>query len=292
MLTEGGTKNQRKILEERLTAIVNVMSKNNWETITDYCTTEGLAGLKELVERTECKNVNPLYETKLISLPEGGFEVRDIKVKVNMAKMKGNPYQYMVFSIDKEGLMNYVRFALEKYNYKEIIGEGEKLDDFANRQYILQTLEIFRTAYNRKDLEYLRGIYSDDALIIVGKVLKREPREQDFLEQSQLSTQKIKFIKQSKKEYIERLDRIFKNVAFLKVNFEEVTITRHPKYKDIYGITLKQYWKTPNYYDEGYLFLMFDFKDMNRPLIHVRSWQPQRFEDGSIMNLGMFEIIE
>ena len=209
-----------------------------------------------------------------------------------MRELKGNPYQYMVFTVTSMGLVDEVRFAIEQFHYQEIIKEGEKLQDFAYRQQILQFIEIFRTAYNRKDLDFLKKVYSDDALIIVGRVLQVKEGEKDILENSHLSKDRIQFIKLSKSEYIERLDVIFEYVAFLKVNFEKVTITRHPKINEIYGITLKQYWRTPNYYDEGYLFLMVDYRDINKPLIHVRSWQPDKFTDGSVVSLGDFELIE
>ena len=112
------------------------------------------------------------------------------------------------------------------------------------------------------------------------------------MENSFLKKEQIQFIKLSKIEYIERLVKIFALNDFLKINFEEVSVVKHPKIGDIYGITLKQYWNSSTYSDEGYLFLMIDYRNIQAPLIHVRSWQPEKFEDGSVVSLFDFELIE
>ncbi|MCK4446360.1 MAG: hypothetical protein KAW56_04690 [Candidatus Marinimicrobia bacterium] len=292
ILTEGSPPEIRQKIEFRLTEIVNSLDIHRIERVGCYLTKEGYLSLVDLIDKTKCRNVNPLYETKLLNLPNGGYEVRDIKVKVNMRNTKGNPYQYIVFTLNNRGFVTDVRFAMENIHYYEIIKEGERLKDFAYRQQILQFIEIFRTAYNRKDIEFLRKVYSKDALIIVGKVIKQEPNSPDLLDGCYLPQDQIKFLKLSKKEYIERLRKIFVYNDFIKVVFEEVTVNKHSKYPEIYGVTLKQYWNSSRYSDEGYLFLMMDFRDKNNPLIHVRSWQPKKFPDGSVVSLGDFEIID
>jgi len=276
-----------------LTEIINSLGSQNWKTMQEHCSEQGFKSLQELVMNTNLRNVNPLYETKLINLPSGEFEVRDIKVMVDMKATSGNPFQYLVFTLNQNGLVDDVRFALENRHYQEIIKQGEKLKDFAFRQQILHFIEIFRTAYNRKDIEYLKKMYSDDALIIVGRVVEVKPDMPDMLASSSLSQDRIQFIRLSKTEYIHRLEnKVFKQNDFIKVNFSEVELRRHPSRQYIYGVTLKQDWHTSTYSDEGYLFLMIDFSDQDKPLIHVRSWQPEKFPDGSLINLGDFEVID
>jgi len=291
-ITNGADSTFQQLVSQRLTRVVNSLGSKNWQTISEVFTEEGLQDLKDLVKTTECRNVNPLYEIPIIQLPSGEYEVRNIKVKVDLNGTKGNPFQYMVFTVTPNGKVAEVRFAMEKCHYQQIIQEGRKFHDFAVRQKIIHFLEIFRTAYNRKDLEYLRRVYSDDAMIIVGTVLKPKLDYPDMLEQSSLSRDKIRFLRLSKNQYLDRLKRIFRLNSFVKVQFEEISIKLHPKFPEIYGVTLKQYWKSSTYSDEGWLFLMIDFKDPNHPLIHVRSWQPERFPDGSVVSLGDFEIIE
>jgi hypothetical protein len=77
-----------------------------------------------------------------------------------------------------------------------------------------------------------------------------------------------------KQEYLQNLRTVFDKNGFIDVKFDGIKITQHPRYPEVYGINLKQSWKSPGYGDDGYLFLMIDFKDENKPVIHVRAWQP------------------
>ena len=78
--------------------------------------------------------------------------------------------------------------------------------------------------------------------------------------------------------------------AFVKVVFDSVEIMRHEKDQDLYGVTLKQNWYSSTYSDTGWVFLLWDFKDEKNPMIYVRSWQPERFKDGSIIDVHEFII--
>ena len=291
-ITGGGTPELRSLIGQRLTIIVNSLGDVDWLEENNFFTQDGKEIFKDLLEKTNPVNVNPLYKTKLLDLPGGGYEVRGIKVRVDMKSTKGNPFQYTVFTLNMSGTIVDVRFAMEEFHYKKLIKEGEKLKDGVYRLRLIQFIEIIRTAYNRRDISYLKKIYSDDALIIVGRVLKENPNEQDYLENSFLKKDQIRFIKVSKKKYIEKIERIFKLNDFLKINFEEVAVVKHPKIPEIYGVTLKQNWNSSTYSDQGYLFLMVDYRDISKPLIHVRSWQPEKFEDGSVVSLFDFELIE
>ena len=63
-------------------------------------------------------------------------------------------------------------------------------------------------------------------------------------------------------------------------------------------MTLKQKWHTDRYQDEGYLFLMVDFRDSDQPVVQVRTWQPYKDKGGKVItakkdvfHLGSFRII-
>ena len=74
------------------------------------------------------------------------------------------------------------------------------------RQMILDYVEQFRTAYNTKDIAFLEQIFSDDALIITGKVVKSVPSEMNnFMPQD-----KVVYNKQSKKRYYCQWNKIIR----------------------------------------------------------------------------------
>ena len=83
------------------------------------------------------------------------------------------------------------------------------------------------------------------------------------------------------------MKRIFNNDKknLIRVDFDDIKVVRHvnpaPEYKRCYGVTLHQSYKSGTYSDEGYLFLLWDFTDENKPKIHVRTWQPDAYsKDG------------
>ncbi|MDP8238176.1 MAG: hypothetical protein P9X24_03715 [Candidatus Hatepunaea meridiana] len=291
LISEGAGEDLCSVVSQNLTSIVNAFEADDLTTQKSSFTTEGYDLAKDLLLKVPMSNARRTHKTKLLKLPRGGYEVRDIKVKVEMGDTPGNPNQYLVFELTEEGLISDLRFAIEATHYKRIVEEGERLQDFARRQQILQTVEIFRTAYNRKDLDYLKRVYSDDALIIVGRVLKPRKDLPDMLEQSSLSRDKIEFIRLSKQEYMTNLGRCFEKNAFVKVVFDSVEVTRHNGDPDLYGVTVKQNWYSSSYSDTGWVFLLWDFKDEKNPTIYVRSWQPEPFEDGSVINLYEFKIV-
>lgn len=297
ILTSGANEITRTQLGKILSDVIQEVNrvaeeKGDLDKIRENFTSAGYNNFVELVTSTGMFSTVPQYRTRILQTPEGQYEVRGIKVKVRMGDTKGDDIHELVFLFNFRLFVENVQFAMETHHYTRLIAEGKKLDDMVYRHKVLSFLEDFRTAHNRKDIDYLESAYSDDALIIVGRVLEKQNGGSDFLESSTLSEKKIELIKFSKKEYIERLRRIFKLNSFVRVLFENVEIIRHGKYPDIYGIKLQQRWNSSTYSDEGYLFVMMDFHDPKRPLIHVRAWQPEPFEDGSVVGLGDFEIIE
>lgn len=259
-------------------------------SIEQYCRSDGFASLQDLVAKTGFFSTIPEYRIRILETLTGKFEVRGIKVRVKMGETKGDDVQELVFVLNPRLFIEDVHFAMEQHHYTRLLDEGKKLNDMQMRRHIFNFLEQFRTAHNRKDIDYLEKAYSDDALIIVGKVLEKQEGASDFLKSSDLTEEEVKLIRVSKKEYIERLQQVFKLNAFVRVTFEDVEISMHSKYPDIYGIYLKQKWQSSTYRDQGYLFVMMDFQELNSPAIHVRAWQPRKFADGSVVGLGDFKI--
>ena len=297
LITEGGTPELREVVGSNLTVVINALGSGDLSAIQSAFTEDGYQTITGLLQKVKMENAMRTKETVLLILPAGGWEVRDIKVKVDLGEtadnkvaVASNPYQYLVFQLTPSGLIDDVRFAIEKPHWDAIVEQGKKLNDFARRQQILQTVEVFRTAYCEKDTAYLRKIYSDDALIIVGKVLKEKKDMPDYLEHSTLGRDKIEFLKLSKQQYIAGLDTVFHRNAFVKVVFDSLEIIRHEKDTDLYGVTLKQNWYSSTYSDTGWVFLLWDFKDEKNPMIYVRSWQQERFKDGSVIDVHEFVI--
>jgi hypothetical protein len=166
--------------------------------------------------------------------------------------------------------------------------QGENFTwDFVRRQLILEYVERFRNAYCLKDLNFLEQIFSDDALIITGKVIKQVKSD---INRNNLNNEKIVYSKQNKKQYLTNLARVFRNNKRINVLFDDIKVVKHPAKADFYGVTLKQGWSSDGYSDIGYVFLLWDFSNEDAPQIHVRTWQPDQFNNAPLPEEEIFSI--
>lgn len=229
-------------------------------------------------------SVSEIHE-QAIQHVNGGFQIRNIPISMLAAD---DDDQDLVLQFNQEGALVNVSVAIETHNYNQVILKGHSVDDMTQRQIILDFVENFRTAYNRKDWDYLNMVYSNDALIITGREIKKKEKDYGNAMLSSLGAQKFEYQVQSKAQYMEKLKGIFKKNKCINIKFEEVTVARHPKRNKIYGVTLKQHWNTSTYSDVGYLFLMINFENGLNPTIEVRTWQPDKFEGREIARSEVF----
>lgn len=154
--------------------------------------------------------------------------------------------------------------------YKEaakILGGKLTVDDAQRRRVILNYCEHFRTAYTTKDIDFLRQVFSEQALIIVGNVVKTKAGSEGRF----MPASRVEYNIRTKKEYLSRLGKAFTASKSISVKFSDFRIMRHPTMDGIYGVSLRQQYKSDRYADDGYLFLLWDFRNESMPLIHVRT---------------------
>lgn len=201
-----------------------------------------------------------------------GYQVRNIPLEMKPTgerEFGEDEYQEAVISFDKQGNVESFYLSISMNLYMNVIKSNLELTDLRRRQLILDYVEQFRTAYNQKDINFLNQVFSDDALIITGKVITTKHAEG-------FTSQKIQYNKQSKEQYIKNLRGVFARNSYIKVTFDEIEVMRHPVNPNFYGVTLLQGWTSGKYHDDGYLFLLWDFTDEKAPQIHVRTWQPDK----------------
>lgn len=175
--------------------------------------------------------------------------------------------------------------------YKEatkVLSGKLSVKDGNRRRVILNYCEHLRTAYTTKDIDFLKQIFSEQALIIVGNVVKTSPSDEGKF----MSSERVKYNIRTKKEYIARLGKAFADNKSIDVKFSDFRIMRHPTMDGIYGVILRQKYKSDRYADDGYLFLLWDFRNESMPCIHVRTWQPSVTvsDDNDIISIGDFNL--
>ena len=201
-------------------------------------------------------------------------------------KFKNNRREFVeniVFEIsEKEKLVTSLSFSLNQNVIKDMMEKEEWQDN--SKISIINFLENYQTAYALKRLDYLQAVFSDNALIIVGKVLKPTyglDSDRYQLPQTIRTTY-------SKKQYMDRLSIVFNSNEFINIKFTNSEVVKAGDGGEIYGIQIKQDYFSSNYGDTGYLFLMVDLNKPANPIIHVRTWQQERDPDYGLIDLSLF----
>lgn len=222
-----------------------------------------------------------------------GYQVRNIPLIMRPTDSSFNEdeYQEAVFSFDLSGNLESFYLTLSMNLYMNVIKSNKSVTDLRRRQLILDYVEHFRTSYNQKDKEFLEAVFSDDALIITGKVIPQRVRDNIQL------PARVEYTRQTKRQYMTKLSQIFAANKHIKVTFDEIRVVMHPTKSEWYGVTLHQGWTSDRYHDDGWLFLLWDFSNEDYPTIHVRTWQPDKIEgkklpDEEIFSLDDFNIVD
>lgn len=216
-----------------------------------------------------------------------GYQIRNLPFIVK----ESSESKDVVINYTSTGVIDAFYFAIENHKYQDIIRANKSITDLRRRQMILDFIENFRTAYNRKDIDLIETMYSDDALIITGNVCKSSGDQI-----TGLSSDQVVYVKQNKVEYLTKLRRVFANNKFVNIGFDDIYVMQHrsSELDGIYGVTLRQAWRTSNYSDDGWLFLAIEFLSETEMQIHVRTWQPfmvngKELPRNEVFQLGQFE---
>lgn len=297
---------QKKTMEKnisKLLTVINTAGNSDSETLVlPASTIESSAktrldafwkNMKFVIQETDI--VGQCLETR------SGFEVRQIPIvlKPQQAMEEKLKYRELAISLNKNGRIVGVNMALSNNEISSVMADAEGVTDASRRMEIAHFVEQLRLSYIQKDTAVLNLLFSDDALIITGTVIKSAGK-------SNMETEavKVKYRKEKKKEYVDRMaNQVFKNNKFIEVKFDQITIFHSNAQKaNFYGVTLHQDWSSirygdkratanhPSYQDEGWVFLLWEFPDDgSNPIIHVRTWQPDELINSGVKTISIFD---
>lgn len=239
-----------------------------WNNARDCFTDEGYDMFTRLVHYGNAK----ILRAPTLEITETDDEVicRSIPMSFSFSGNRRTFVEDVVFHFTKDGKVSEVAFALGKQAVDDIMRRD--LWNVADRQMMICFLESYKTAYALKRIDYLRTIFSNDALIITGKVVKSSGSKEIRPGNVKL----VKYTRQSKEKYMNNLEKCFNSNEYVNIHFADNIVRRSSSNPNVYGIQIKQDYYSSTYGDTGYLFLLIDFKNRHEPLIHVRTWQPDK----------------
>ena len=292
-ISEGALKTRMESQVSRLLTAINVAESTSQAVNFSSLDIDDMAShsIAMLWENVHFRTLDDEIVTSCLTLKNGGstrgYQVRNIEIEMKPmdATYTDAKIQEICIDFDTRGRIVDFNLTLGVNQYMRILREGVELDDLDRRMQILHYVEQFRNAYNQKDLAFMDAVFSEDALIITGKVIRRIPNESGVGMRPE-----IQYSKQSKEQYLQNLKRVFARQGYINVKFDDIKVMRHGANPNFYGVTLIQHWNSSTYSDEGILFLVWDFTNEDQPKIDVRTWQPMETSENEIFTLDSFKI--
>ena len=233
-----------------------------------------------------------LYKTinAQINKTKSGYELRKIRVLNNYASMNKQSTEYLVLDFSDKGNLIDINTAITKGLYEEFVKQSEFAGDWQRRQQIIKFIEKYRTAYLTRDIQTVDLMFAEDALILIGRKIKRKKLPDNAVQYQKMGAEPdYEYLKLTKENYLKRQRAVFKSQKDIFLDFGSFDIIKKNNSKNVYGVEMRQNYSSTTYSDEGYLFLLIDFSDRD-PLIYVRAWQPNEWDDSTLVRTANFRI--
>ncbi|MDE5422429.1 LPP20 family lipoprotein [Ancylomarina sp. DW003] len=275
-----------KSTKARLQELIYCIKDPSKKVDPTFFTIDGLEVYNKLIKYGKADILKHNNELELVQVDDETL-VRSIPMCFSFSKNR-KFIEDVVFVLNEDGKIKDINFSLGKSAIDDLLSKSERFATIKEKYFLLRFLENYKTAYCLKRLDFLEQIFDEDALIIVGSVLKKM-KSTDVSAFASLTRDKVVYQQLTKSEYMSRLERVFAKNEFVNVHFEHNTIKKARADMSIYGIQIAQSYNSESYADRGYLFLMVDLRDTLKPIVHVRTWQPHKNEDGSVYGLKDFK---
>ena len=270
--------------DDKISSICNAITSNDVNYISLISTKKAKDDFERIINYGNAKLIEEKPSLIIDKINDKTY-IRGLPVQFSFPNSGRKFTEDLVFVFDENNKIEEINFALSDEAIKDIIGKV-KATDYEKFQ-IVNFIEHYKTAYCTKNIEFIEKIFDDNALIIVGQMLKNDDINIENMYNKLGKTWKA--VKYSKKDYIRNLTSLFKSNEYVNLHFEDNIVTRvNRDTTKIFGVQIHQYYYSQKYSDEGYLFLMFDLTQKNKPKIYVRTWQPEKNPDGSVYGLDDF----
>lgn len=278
--------------EQVMDKVLEAIRTRSYAKVASAFTVDGLEVYNKLIAYGTGRVVGQPALTYFRS-GNGQVVVRGLQMSFSFisGKRKKTFVEDVVFTFNKERKISNVAFGLGQVAEADILTKDAPGWKDETRELIMEFLENYKTAYCLKRIDYIRDIFADDAVIIVGNVVKRnllmQPGERAISVEGQ---DIIKYNRYDKKTYLANLASTFARNEFINIRFTNNDIQWLDKYEneEIFGIQIGQEYTSSRYADKGYLFLLVNLTDHDAPQIKVRTWQPNEVSMQKVFSAGDF----
>lgn len=271
-LDKGDAKEYDKIISEVLKSV----KSKSYKPDPAYFTEEGLDMFNKLLG---------YGKATVLGNPEVGFYpfgervvARSVPMQFDFKNNRRSFIEDVTFTFNHDKKIESVAFGLGGAARKDIFEQGVGAWSDSVKMVIVTFLENYKTAFALKRLDYINSIFDENAYIIVGHKLQQMQKQEGDGGGFAMLPQ-YEYAQKSKEEYIKQLEKCFASNEFVNINFSDNDVQKSSYGGDTFGIQIKQDYYSEHYGDQGYLFLFVDLNDADKPIIKIRTWQPERNPD-------------
>ncbi len=274
--------------------VLSAIRTKRYGQVMSFFTFEGLEVFNELIAYGTARIVGD-GKVNFFQGASGRVSARGLQMSFSFNVGRNGKKTFVedvVFTFNEDCKIENVSFGLGEQSTNDILCREAPGWNNATREVLTTFLENYKTAYSLKRLDYIKTIYSDSAVIIVGNVVRPKPANTSSSEMSISANGQniISYNRYDKDSYLANLKRVFANNEFINIRFTNNEIQWLEKFEDrkVFAINIGQEYSSSRYADSGYLFLLVDMTNEDEPLIYVRTWQPNQVNLEELYSAGDF----
>lgn len=264
--------NDVKPYADIMSQLISSIKKKNYNSVRSLFTDEGWDMFDRLIHYGQARI---LEATNMTFLPMGERVVcRSVPMSFSFKNNNRKFVEDVTFTFGTDKKIESLAFGLGSVARSDIFDKQVGKWPEQSKMVLASFLENYKTAYALKRLDYIESIFSEDAYIVTGHVLKKPQLKIEG--QPTLSKDEVRYTRYTKREFIRKLERSFKSNQFINIRFSNNDVEKANVGGEVYGIQIKQDYYSSSYGDTGYLFLVVDINNPDKPIISIRTWQPER----------------
>jgi hypothetical protein len=269
-----------------LKLVTDAIKSKQYSSVRSQFTEEGWGMFEKLIKYGQAK----LVDSPDLRFYKSGDYIFSRGQNMSFSFATGTKKSFVedvVFTFTPNAQICNIAFGLGRTAEDDILNKGvwpEKA-----RFALMCFLENYKTAYALKRTDYIESVFDDNAVIITATVLKRaDANLNDSNIRQYGNNEAIIYNRQTKDEYLVNLKKCFKRNEFVNLRFSNNDVMKMGIGGELYAIQIQQDYYSSTYGDKGYLFLMVDINNPEKPLIKVRTWQPEKDPDFGLYGPGDF----
>lgn len=271
--------------------VIEAIRRKRYSDVTTCFTLDGLDMYNQLISYGTGRIVGT-PDIKFFKSHDGRVVARGLQMSFSFNRgTKKTFVEDVVLTFNASHKIENVAFGLGQIAENDILCKYAPGWKDETREMIMEFMENYKTAYCLKRIDYIRDIFADDAVIIIGNVAKRRPGQRHQEREITLEGREvITTNRYTKDEYLRNLKRCFDRNEFINIRFTHNDVQWLEKFEkeELFAIQIGQEYNSTTYGDKGYLFLLVDMTDHQAPQIKIRTWQPNEVDMKKIYNAGDF----